>query len=343
MKRFIIGIGGVTNGGKSTLSRSLQGILPNSCIISQDSFFKDDSVVLTDSRGFKQYDTLDALHMDRMMSEICSWQQDPQDFMLPKAKCFTSEGTKVFFLIVEGFLIFNYGPLNMLFDKRYFLQIPYETCKLRRSSRVYMPQDPIGYFDGHVWPMYLKNRKKMEDMVHDIVSSEEIGSIIKKEGEILTMECVKEHHMGLDLVVKCPQKHSVLYYDFKSQKITLNMDYKERVNISINRQKITIVLTDLQLEDSGLYSCIYTRIIDYDVLQEAGDQVFLFVNKSCPKKAVPVSTVIVAMACAVLLLYALAMVVWVGCKVKALSVSGGDTASRISNPVYEDMTSRRVQ
>ncbi|XP_017540377.1 nicotinamide riboside kinase 1-like isoform X1 [Pygocentrus nattereri] len=167
MKRLIIGIGGMTNGGKSTLSRSLQGIVPNSCILSQDSFFKDDSVVPVDSHGFKQYDTLDALHMDRMMSEVRSWVQDPQRFMLSHG--LSVQDSSVFALIVEGFLIFNYGPLNELFDKRYFLQIPYETCKLRRGSRVYMPPDPMGYFDGHVWPMYLKNRKEMENMVQDLV------------------------------------------------------------------------------------------------------------------------------------------------------------------------------
>lgn len=31
------------------------------------------------------------------------------------------------------------------------------------SSRVYTPPDPPGYFDGHVWPMYLKNRLEMEE------------------------------------------------------------------------------------------------------------------------------------------------------------------------------------
>lgn len=30
----------MTNGGKSTLSEALQEQLPNSCIISQDAFFK---------------------------------------------------------------------------------------------------------------------------------------------------------------------------------------------------------------------------------------------------------------------------------------------------------------
>lgn len=32
------------------------------------------------------------------------------------------------------------------------------------SLRVYTPPDPPGYFDGHVWPMYLKNRCEMEDV-----------------------------------------------------------------------------------------------------------------------------------------------------------------------------------
>lgn len=31
-----------------------------------------------------------------------------------------------------------------------------------------MPPDPPGYFDGYVWPMYLKNRKVMEETVNDM-------------------------------------------------------------------------------------------------------------------------------------------------------------------------------
>lgn len=36
------------------------------------------------------------------------------------------------------------------------------------SLRTYNPPDPCGYFDGHVWPMYLKNRNEMEDTVSDL-------------------------------------------------------------------------------------------------------------------------------------------------------------------------------
>uniref|UniRef100_A0A8C7ZQ07 Nicotinamide riboside kinase 1 n=1 Tax=Oryzias sinensis TaxID=183150 RepID=A0A8C7ZQ07_9TELE len=172
MKRLIVGIGGMTNGGKTTLSKSLHQRIPNSCLIAQDSYFKDESIVPVDQNGFKQFDTLDALHMDRMMSEVNSWRRDPVSIQKEKTGLdlnLSSANTGVFVLIVEGFLIFNYRPLNDLFDKKYFLEIPYDVCKKRRSFRVYTPPDPPGYFDGYVWPMYLKNRQDMEALTSEIV------------------------------------------------------------------------------------------------------------------------------------------------------------------------------
>lgn len=163
----------MTNGGKSTLANSLHQQIPNSCIIAQDSYFKDDSVVPVDSNGYKQYDMLDALHMDQMMSDVNSWRTDPESFLrkqgLNPQQTSSSFDEEVYVVIVEGFLIFNYRPLSELFDRSYFIQIPYDICKTRRSLRVYSPPDPPGYFDGHVWPMYLKHLRDMENMVSGIV------------------------------------------------------------------------------------------------------------------------------------------------------------------------------
>lgn len=39
---------------------------------------------------------------------------------------------------------------------------------LIESMRVYTPPDPPGYFDGYVWPKYLRNRQEMESMVSGI-------------------------------------------------------------------------------------------------------------------------------------------------------------------------------
>lgn len=56
MKTFVIGISGVTNGGKTTLAKNLEKHLPNCSVISQDDFFKPESEVETDENGFLQYD-----------------------------------------------------------------------------------------------------------------------------------------------------------------------------------------------------------------------------------------------------------------------------------------------
>nr|XP_046243761.1 nicotinamide riboside kinase 1 [Scatophagus argus] len=197
MKTLVVGVGGMTNGGKSTLSGSLHQQIPNSCIIAQDSYFKDESVVPEDNNGFKQYDTLDALHMDTMVSDVDLWRKDPESFLrqrgLNPEPTTPSDDKQVFVLIVEGFLIFNYRPLNEQIDKRYFMEIPYEVCKRRRSSRVYTPPDPPDYFDGYVWPMYLKNRQEMESMVSGIAYLDGL----KPKEELLAAVC-KDVYEGIE-------------------------------------------------------------------------------------------------------------------------------------------------
>ncbi|XP_053312681.1 nicotinamide riboside kinase 1 [Spea bombifrons] len=171
MKTFIIGIGGVTNGGKTTLAKKLLQSLPNCSLISQDDYFKPEAEVETDERGFKQYDVLEALNMDAMMTSVHSWIRHSKDVEFSEEKIKTESQFEniINFLVIEGFLLYHYMPLNDVFNRRYFLTVSYEECKKRRSTRVYEPPDPPGYFDGHVWPMYLKHKKQMERVVREIV------------------------------------------------------------------------------------------------------------------------------------------------------------------------------
>ncbi|XP_062924824.1 nicotinamide riboside kinase 1-like isoform X1 [Mobula hypostoma] len=166
MKQIIVGIGGMTNGGKTTLACSLKKALPNSTLICQDTYFKDSADVEVGEDGFQQYDVLTALDMEAMMIAVYAWMNNMaairEDQAVPECR-----GLGV--LIIEGFLIYNYKPLNDVFNQRYYLSIPYEECKRRRCLRIYEPPDPPGNFDGHVWPMYLKNRKEMEERVPNII------------------------------------------------------------------------------------------------------------------------------------------------------------------------------
>ncbi|XP_074809332.1 carnosine N-methyltransferase isoform X1 [Natator depressus] len=173
MKVLVIGLGGVTNGGKTTLAKRLGKQLPNCSILYQDDFFKPESEVEIDEHGFKQYDVLDALYLEEMVTSIHSWMKNPTGSSVSTAESKSTplnlkSTEEVHILIAEGFLLYNYEPLNEVWDRKYFLTIPYEECKRRRSTRVYQPADPPGYFDGHVWPMYLKHKREMEENTNNI-------------------------------------------------------------------------------------------------------------------------------------------------------------------------------
>ncbi|XP_045144500.1 nicotinamide riboside kinase 1 isoform X2 [Echinops telfairi] len=196
MKTFVIGIGGVTNGGKTTLAKNLQKCLTNCRVISQDDFFKPESEIETDKNGFLQYDVLEALKMDEMMSVISDWMENPRHSLWSTDWASAEE---IPILIIEGFLLFNYKPLDTIWNRSYFLTIPYEECKRRRSTRVYEPPDPPGYFDGHVWPMYLKHRREMEAIPWELVyldgtkSEEELFSQVYEDliHELAKQKCTQ--------------------------------------------------------------------------------------------------------------------------------------------------------
>uniref|UniRef100_A0A8C5TU97 Nicotinamide riboside kinase 2 n=1 Tax=Malurus cyaneus samueli TaxID=2593467 RepID=A0A8C5TU97_9PASS len=162
------GVGGcgpaVTNGGKTTLTNRLIKALPNCCVVHQDDFFKPQDQIEVGEDGFKQWDVLDSLDMEAMVSTVRAWIENPVKFarshgvnVTPGSKEPTSQDIHI--LVIEGFLLYNYKVKNS-----FLLISPFPT-------RNYTVPDPPGLFDGHVWPMYLKHRKEMEDCGVDVGKS----------------------------------------------------------------------------------------------------------------------------------------------------------------------------
>ncbi|XP_063084989.1 nicotinamide riboside kinase 2 isoform X7 [Cavia porcellus] len=167
--KIIVGIGGVTNGGKTTLANSLCKALPNCCVIHQDDFFKPQDQIAVGEDGFKQWDALESLDMEAMLGTVQDWLHSPQKFARAHGVCLQPDAPDTHVLLLDGFLLYSYRPLLDLYSRRYFLTVPYEECKCRRSTHSYPISSTPELFDGHVWPMYQKYKQEMEAAGVDVV------------------------------------------------------------------------------------------------------------------------------------------------------------------------------
>lgn len=147
---LVIGISGVSNGGKTSSALHLKQHFGNKFpvhVIHQDDYYKEENEVVVDPiNNILQWDVVEAFHMDKMIKDICA-----------KIKEFESK-LDYSIIIVEGILLYNVHELNNLFHLRFLFTLPYSEAKLRRDARVYIPPDVPLLFDKHVWPMYEKYR-----------------------------------------------------------------------------------------------------------------------------------------------------------------------------------------
>lgn len=155
MSALVIGFGGVTNGGKTTMCESMKQIFSSDrYLINVKSLHLDDYYRSDDDPHHKHlhqynhhdWDCLEALEIDRFL----------QDFHSISHQCDL--------LLVEGFLIFNLTSNwteEYRYDFAYYFDLPFDECRKRRIERQYDPPNPQGYFEEHVWQAFLQAKNQV--------------------------------------------------------------------------------------------------------------------------------------------------------------------------------------
>ncbi|RLV95415.1 Nicotinamide riboside kinase [Spathaspora sp. JA1] len=183
---ILIACGGPSSSGKTTVSKALKYLIPDSVLIHLDDFYFHDSEIPIDSKtGLQNWDCPEALDFDRFVKCLYDIKYNhilPKiDSLEPDANLKLSKLEERIFqkminqssdkfsnkiiVMVDGFMLFHNPEIFNLFDIKLFFHANYETLKQRRESRsgyqtldsVWV--DPPHYFDNIVWPAYEQSHK----------------------------------------------------------------------------------------------------------------------------------------------------------------------------------------
>ncbi|XP_026463127.1 nicotinamide riboside kinase 1 [Ctenocephalides felis] len=169
-KWLVIGISGVSGGGKTTLAKSLYELLNNKkeynqieeChLVHQDDYFRpidyENHLWMPELKHIN-WDVMGALDMDRMVDDLKKILKNSSN---KSSNPVVVETDKVNILIIEGFLILNHKEVRDICDLKFYLDLNKEQCYDRRKDRVYDPPDVPGYFDQAVWSGHLRNKSEV--------------------------------------------------------------------------------------------------------------------------------------------------------------------------------------
>lgn len=205
---FIIGISGVTCGGKTTVANKLKQVFLKSKIFSQDDYYRDvndPKHVWIPKLNHINFDIVSSVDMEKMYSDVLKFMEDNNfvhiDNDEPATKNYIQQDSDILdrinksdihILIIEGFSIFSFKTWLYLFNLKYFLTLDKEECYKRRIQRVYEPPDCPGFFDICVWPEYLKQKDEIKKSVTNLKFVDHIDSDFWKTILEDVFECIHD-------------------------------------------------------------------------------------------------------------------------------------------------------
>lgn len=224
-KRIVlVGIGGASSSGKTTVAKILNSITKDSIILHKDDFFKSDEEIPIDKEtGFENWDCPEAINFDAFVEEVEYLKKNGVFSINSKTRFKSDTGGAVdiiesdlidsltaklnklidennlHIVYVDGFLLHHDPNIIKLFDINLLLLASYKTLKERRAARNgYLTQesywvDPPGFFDGIVYPSYKKAysylfiNHDVEDKINPgKINDLEINVLYNNEGTSIT-------------------------------------------------------------------------------------------------------------------------------------------------------------
>jgi uridine kinase len=142
-KTIVIGISGPSASGKSLLANTLVKELGSSevVVISEDSYYKDNSHMTFAERELINYDHPEAFDHPLLCRHLSELQQGKnvqvpiysysEHIRLPETRTIGNHTI----IILEGILIFSDPELRKLMDIKIFMSTPLDICLIRRLKR----------------------------------------------------------------------------------------------------------------------------------------------------------------------------------------------------------------
>ena len=143
MKTIIIGIGGGTGSGKTSLAKGILAEYGEGevAVIEQDSYYKDLSHIIYEERAGQNYDHPDSIDIDLFESHLQQLLDGKTiaiptyDFSTHVRMDKTTPITQHHVIVVEGILALHYPQLRKLFTIKIFVDTPADIRFIRRLTR----------------------------------------------------------------------------------------------------------------------------------------------------------------------------------------------------------------
>ena len=142
-KTILVGIAGASASGKSLLAETLVEELQSEhlCVISEDSYYKDQSHLSMEERVLTNYDHPESMDHDLMLEQMIQLKSGTSidvplyDYTVHNRRQEYRTVKPARVIIYEGILLFTKPEIREAFDLRFFMDTPLDICLVRRMKR----------------------------------------------------------------------------------------------------------------------------------------------------------------------------------------------------------------